>query len=112
MWMNVWKSFKITVIGGFTLTKHDFVSLDAIMRMTAPEENTDHYTVQVFECQFCKNGAFTLKKAKGSSQGRQMRNRRENPAPSNVLSGGKNKGTDKICDDYRNQDQRVICQMQ
>ena len=42
--------------------EYELTSIEAIMQMHAPEENTDHYTVQVFECPFCKNGAFSLKK--------------------------------------------------
>ena len=44
--------------------EYELTSIEAIMQMHTPEENTDHYTVQVFECPFCKNGAFTLKKQK------------------------------------------------
>lgn len=42
--------------------EYELTSLDAIMQMTAPEENRDHYTVKVFECPYCKNGAFSLTK--------------------------------------------------
>ena len=42
--------------------EYELTSLEGIMQMTVPEENCDHYKVTVFECPYCKNGAFSLKK--------------------------------------------------
>ena len=44
--------------------EYELTSPDAIVNMmTTPEDiHADHYTVKVFECPYCKNGAFTLKK--------------------------------------------------
>ena len=44
--------------------EYELTSLEAIMQMTAPEVHCDHYTVTVFECPYCRNGAFSLKKKK------------------------------------------------
>ncbi|MBO4646822.1 MAG: hypothetical protein J5806_01550 [Lentisphaeria bacterium] len=46
--------------------EYELISPDAIMNMmTTPKDiHVDHYTVKVFECPYCKNGAFTLKKQK------------------------------------------------
>lgn len=44
--------------------EYELTSLEAIMRMTTPEEHCDHYKVAVFECPYCRNGAFSLKKCR------------------------------------------------
>lgn len=44
--------------------EYELTNIEAIMQMTTPEGNEDHYTVSVFECPYCKNGAFNLKKQK------------------------------------------------
>lgn len=44
--------------------EYELTSLEAIMQMTTPEENCDHYKVVVYECPYCKNGAFSLQKQK------------------------------------------------
>lgn len=45
-------------------SEYELTSLDAIMQMRTPGDHEDHYTVKVFECPYCKNGAFSLKKKK------------------------------------------------
>ena len=45
-------------------SEHELTSLDAIMQMHTPEDHQDHYTLKVYECPYCRNGAFSLKKQK------------------------------------------------
>ncbi len=41
--------------------EYELTSIEAIMQMTTPEdENSDHYTVTIFECPHCKNGTLSL----------------------------------------------------
>ena len=42
--------------------EYTLTSIEAIMQMTTPLPNKDHYTVTVFECPHCLNGAYTLRK--------------------------------------------------
>ena len=41
--------------------EYELTSIEAIMEMERPtDEESDHYTVTVFECPYCKNGTFSL----------------------------------------------------